>query len=230
MLTVYEIISLAWFLMMWFGYTKLCSSRSNDRFCLSKVLHEFRYKWMYRMLARVNRIPDMSAISSLEKNAGFFASSCMFIVAGLLGILASSKKSLDLLRSFDYFEVGTDAAWYAKITLLICIFVYCFFSFTWSMRQYGFCAILIGAAPTPEENIDEDRKSALAEEISNLLDLSGRHFNYGLRGFYFSLAVLAWFAGDLWFVLMTIIVVFVLYHREFKSTTLNELKKIHTFL
>ncbi len=230
MLTVYEMLSLAWFLLMWLSYTTLCSSRSSDRHCLSKVLHEFRYKWMYRMLSRVNRIPDMSAISSLEKNSGFFASSCMFIVAGLLGILASSKKSLDLLRSFDYFEVGSDAAWYAKITLLICIFVYCFFSFTWSMRQYGFCSILIGAAPTPDENIEDSRKLALAEEISNLLDLSGRHFNYGLRGFYFSLAVLAWFAGDIWFILMSIMVVFVLYHREFKSTTLNELKKIHTML
>ena len=37
--------------------------------------------------------------------------------------------------------------WQAKIVGLSVIFVYAFFRFTWSMRQYTFGALLIAAAP-----------------------------------------------------------------------------------
>jgi len=49
------------------------------------------------------------------------------------------------------------------------------------------------------------------------------HFNLGLRAYYFSLALLAWFLDPIVFIFSSTWVVAVLYRREFKSRTLDAL-------
>ncbi|MEX2321519.1 MAG: DUF599 family protein, partial [Saccharospirillum sp.] len=58
---------------------------------------------------------------------------------------------------------------------------------------------------------------------AKVMDLAGKQFNLGLRAVYFSLAVIGWFLGPLWFVVLTSVIIGVLYRREFRSTTLKEL-------
>ena len=38
-----------------------------------------------------------------------------------------------------------------KVLVLLAVFVYAFFRFSWSMRQYTFVALVIGCMPSPEE-------------------------------------------------------------------------------
>ena len=38
-----------------------------------------------------------------------------------------------------------------KVLLLVVVFVFAFFKLTWSLRQFNYVAILIGAAPPPED-------------------------------------------------------------------------------
>ena len=225
MVAFFDWLALVWFLAIWLGYARFSSNQVANHQCLSKVLNEFRHDWMTRILLRDNRVSDMSAIANLERNAGFFASSSIFIVAGLLAVMAASDQALNLLSSFEFIQASSKEAWYSKFVILILIFIYCFFTFTWCMRQYGFCSVLIGAAPTPNESIDASAKRQLVEHASEVMDLAGQHFNFGLRGFYFSLAVLAWFIGTVWFVLASVLVVWVLYRREFKSKALIALIK-----
>ena len=49
-------------------------------------------------------------------------------------------------------------------------------------------------------------------------------FNDGLRAYYFSFAALAWFISPLAMVLATVIVVVILYSREFRSEVLGILR------
>jgi len=49
-------------------------------------------------------------------------------------------------------------------------------------------------------------------------------FNDGLRAYYFSFAALAWFISPLAMVLVTLIVVAILYSREFHSEVLHLLR------
>ena len=218
-------LALCWFVAIWFGYSRFSANQVTHHACISKVLNEFRHDWMTRILLRENRVSDMSAIANLERNAGFFASRCLFIVAGLFAVMAASDQALYLLSSFEFIQASSKEAWYSKFICLILIFIYCFFTFTWCMRQYGFCSVLVGAAPTPDEEIDAAAKRHFVMHAAEVMDLAGQHFNYGLRGFYFSLAVLAWFIGTLWFVLASVVVVWVLYRREFKSAALTSLIK-----
>jgi uncharacterized membrane protein len=53
--------------------------------------------------------------------------------------------------------------------------------------------------------------------------MAAHHFNFGIRSYYFALAVLAWLVSPWLFVAATTWVVFVLYRREFHSSALSTL-------
>ena len=97
--------------------------------------------------------------------------------------------------------------------------VYAFFKFTWSIRQFNYVAVLVGAMPTglSETNIQYARRTA------ELTTRAGDHFNRAMRAYYFGAAVLTWFIRPGFFILATIIVVLVLYRREFRSKVLSTL-------
>jgi uncharacterized membrane protein len=111
-----------------------------------------------------------------------------------------------------------------KILLLVGIFVYAFFTFTWSMRQYGFCSIVLGGAPLiDEEGVTDKERENYAIYAARVIDLAGLSYNHGLRAYYFALSVLTWFLNPYLFILASGFVAGVLYRREFKSRSLKAL-------
>lgn len=223
MIVIMDGAALLIFLVSWIGYTRYASVQAKRRHSLSSIMHHFRIDWLQRMLRRENRVADMSAVSNLERNSAFFASSSMFIVAGLITVLAASEQVMGLLNDISFVQPTSKGLWEAKIGVLVAVYVYAFLSFTWSMRQFGFLSVLIGSAPTPTESINDQVKRDFATHTARIIDLASSQFNLGLRAFYFSLAVVAWLLGPIWFVVATIMIVAVLYRREFRSTTLKEL-------
>ncbi|MDX1452238.1 MAG: DUF599 domain-containing protein, partial [Oleiphilaceae bacterium] len=137
-------LALLSFLTCFYGYMRYARKRSFDTPCLASTLHMYRYEWMKRMLTREMRIADNTAIANLERSVSFFASTTMLILAGLMTILGSTEKALGLVNDFPFVTPATRAEWEFKIVVLIILFVYAFFKFTWSLRQYGFVTIMIG--------------------------------------------------------------------------------------
>ncbi|WP_127555421.1 DUF599 domain-containing protein [Saccharospirillum alexandrii] len=223
MLHLFDWLALLVFFTSWVVYTRYASREAKRRHSLSSIMHHFRVDWMHRLLRRENRVADMSAVGNLERNSAFFASSCLFVVAGLITVLAASEQVVRLLNDISFVQPGTKALWEAKVGVLVAIYVYAFLSFTWSMRQFGFLSVMIGSAPTPSETIADSVKKDFSVHTAKVMDLAGKQFNLGLRAVYFSLAVIGWFLGPLWFVVLTSVIIGVLYRREFRSTTLKEL-------
>ncbi|MNJ78871.1 hypothetical protein D3C77_767340 [compost metagenome] len=54
-----------------------------------------------------------------------------------------------------------------------------------------------------------------------MISLAANQFNFGLRSYYFGLAMLAWFINPWFFIIATTGVVLVLYRREFHSDVLD---------
>jgi uncharacterized membrane protein len=105
-----------------------------------------------------------------------------------------------------------------KLVLLTAIFVFAFFRFTWSMRQYSFGAILVAAAPDREVfGADAAQREAFAERAGRIMGMAAESFNDGLRAYYFSFAACAWFFSAWVFIGATAGVIFVLFRREFHS-------------
>jgi uncharacterized membrane protein len=224
-----NITALAWFLFCFNGYMFYSKKHSYDHPCLASLLHSYRHQWMLRMLTREMRIADNAAIANLEKSVAFFASTTMLILAGLMTILGSTEKAIGLMDGFPFSVTASRTEWEVKIVVLIIVFVYAFFKFTWSLRQYGFVTIMVGAAPVESEQVAENeldselnkKREALVKRIASMTSMAANNFNIGLRTYYYSIAILTWFINPWIFMASTAGIVFILYRREFKSSTLK---------
>lgn len=221
------VFSLLWFFVCWFGYARYAKIKAKKTRCIASLMHGFRVEWMQRFMLRENRISDTSLLAALERNVTFLASTSMLVIAGLLTVLSSSFENFSVLNELPFSQPLTPTMLKLKILLMVCIFIYAFFTFTWSMRQYGFCTIMLGAAPVSTDlTVSEADRSNYASYAAKLIDQAGHSYNYGLRAFYFSLAVLPWFLNAWLFIFAATLVVAVLYRREFHSKPLDALQQI----
>jgi len=219
-----ELGAFAWFLLCWAGYTRYAKRRSATDVCLASTMHMYRIEWMRAMLRREVRIADVSVLATFERNMAFFGSSSLLIVAGLLTLLGNLGEAVALLANVPFTTEQSLLQWEAKLLLLIVMFVYTFFKFSWAMRQIGFASVLMGAAPDASRNeVSEEEQRDSAERLARLISMAAHHFNFGVRAYYFALAVLAWFVNAWIFMGTATVVVYVLYRREFKSSALKTL-------
>lgn len=218
-----NLLALGWFLVCFKGYMFYAKKMSYSTACLASVLHLYRTEWMQRMLTRDMRIADATVIANLERGVSFFASTTMLILAGLMTVLSSTEKAINLVDDVPFAYPATRQEWELKILLLIGLFVYAFFKFTWSLRQYGFVSVMVGGAPVPEEHATEMEVQAHAARIAKMTSMAANNFNIGLRTYYFAMAVVGWFINPWLFMALSFGVVFVLYRREFRSSTLKTL-------
>jgi uncharacterized membrane protein len=215
-----DLIAPAWFFVCWVGYT-LLADRAHGRPSLMHSMEAYRRLWMRRMLERDNRIVDSQIIGNLMRSASFFASTTLIIIGGLLAALGRSDQAIALLNELPVAVKTSPLLWDLKILLLVILFVYAFFKFTWAFRHYNYCLILIGAVAAPDKVTgDAERIAARTAEIASS---TARHFNGGMRAYYFGLAALSWFVHPWLFMLATAWVVAVLYRREFRSRLLATL-------
>lgn len=217
---VSDVIGLIWFIALWVGYTWYTDRGKPVAHSLRAAMHKNRYRWMEQVLKRENRTMDTMTLGQLGQGASFFASTTLLILVGLFTILGSTDEAVLALRQIPFTGKVTLVQWELRLLLLIVLFVYAFFKFTWAMRQFNYCAVLVGAAPAAKNSEDEEwvRRTAWVSTLAS------KDFNQGLRAYYFGLGVVAWFANVWLFMAATVLVVVVLYHREFRSEALRTLE------
>lgn len=219
-------LCLIWFFICWVGYTLYARKKAATQSCLASELHNYREYWMRRVMLRDVRVGDAALIANLERNVSFLASTTILILAGLLTVFTVSEQISVLVSQIPLAASASALSVQLKVALLLIIFVYAFFTFTWSMRQYGFCSIVLGGAPmVDEEGVNLDERERYAFYAARVIDLAGLSYNHGLRAYYFALSVLAWFISPYLFILTSGFVVAVLYRREFKSRSLLALRQ-----
>ena len=91
------------------------------------------------MLERDNRVVDIQVLNSLLRNASFFASTSILIVAGLVTVMGATDKAIDFLTDIAFSIATSRQNWELKIIIMIVIFIYAFFKFAWAMRQLNYC-------------------------------------------------------------------------------------------
>ena len=166
---LHNVLAVCWFALCWGGYTRYAICKGRDTACLASVLHLYREDWMRRMLLRDNRIADASVIGNLERNASFFASSTLIILAGILTVLGASDRALSLLADLPLVQQASQGMSEIKLLCLAMVFVYAFFTFSWCMRQYNFAAVLVGSAPMIGERlVNEQERKAFALSLIHI--------------------------------------------------------------
>ncbi|MGJ8693099.1 MAG: DUF599 domain-containing protein [Thalassotalea sp.] len=222
-------LALIIFITSWMGYSSFAWRKAQTTPCIARCLQQHRIHWINELITRDIRVSEAALLGNLERNIAFFASSTLLIIAGILTLFSQVDALEDVIRSIPNSDFYGHSVIQLKLALMAFIFVVAFFNFTWSMRQYGFVNVMIGAAPVDESGTNENLKR-YAFQIATIQDKAAHSYNYGLRAYYFSLAVLCWFYHPILFILASIIVVGTLYMREFKSTAVKALMKGQEFL
>ena len=221
-LTWFDIAASLFFLLSWTGYALFAEWRAKSVPTLHSAMDGYRREWMVRMIERDNRMVDVNIMRNLTRSSQFFASTTMLVLGALIALLGYVQQAMDVVSGLPFTVKASTRLLEIKIVLLVLIFVYAFFKFSWAIRQLGFCSTLVGAAPKqPKDNPEQ-----YAVEINRLAlvtSYAGTNFNHGLRAYYFALAAMTWFLHPYLMMIATAWVVYVLYHREFESRTLYAL-------
>ena len=209
----------------WVGYARFAEHRATTQPSVLASTNRVRRQWMLQTTRREVRVVDAVVMQSLSTSPSFFASTTILIIGGLLAALSTTEKASELVRDLPFAAQTSMLVFDLKLFLLLAIFVYCFFRFTWSMRQYTFGAMLVAAAPELEQfdaagAAAEMQRNAFADKAGRLVSLAAETFNDGLRGYYFAFAAIGWFFSSMAFMVATIGVIVILYRREFQSEVL----------
>ena len=211
-----DLVALAWFLGAWAIYSTTLTLTERRRHGLNSEMNRYRDVWMVQMLARDMRMVDAQIVAALQNGTAFFASTSLLAIGGALTLLRSTDVILDVVAALPFGVAQSQDMWELKMMGLAVIFVYAFFKFAWSYRLYNYFAIMVGAAPPPEEK-DSAAAQAFAHRAARLCADAGRHFNRGQRGFFFALGYLGWFIGPIELMLTTTGIVVVMWRRQFSS-------------
>ena len=215
-----DVFVLIWFMACWVGYAYFAKRKSATTASLVAAMRLYRREWFKRVLQHDNRIADVAAFSSLLTGATFFASTAILILGGLVAMLGAADRVMDVIAELPFARPESELSSRINILLIIGVFVYTFFKFTWSIRQYHFCTVLVGAAPVAKE---PQRHDEYVDMMTKVASHAAEDFNQGLRAFYFAFAAVAWFFHPWLSVASSALVVYILYQREFQSRTLRAL-------
>jgi uncharacterized membrane protein len=212
----------------WAGYHVFAKRRSTRRPSVLASTNRIRRQWMLQATYREVRVFDGVVIQNLSTSPSFFASTTILIIGGLLAVLGTTEKATELVREIPFAARTSVLVFDLKIVLMLMIFVYAFFRFTWSMRQYTFGALMVAAAPEAEVLAaqgaeGEAWRQAFADRAGRVVGMAAETFNDGLRAYYFAFAAIGWFFSPVVFVLATVAVVYILFQREFQSEVLGVL-------
>ncbi len=219
-LSLLDLVGLAVFAVCWWGYPWYAERREQHNPGLVQLTNRYRYEWMRQMLARDLRMVDTALITTLTQSSVFFSSTTVLILGGLLALVGTSETMQAALGKLPGAVPTSEQLWELKLLLLVSIFVYAFFKFTWSLRQFNFVGILIGAAP-PREAAPEDD---VWQRAGAMAVLAAEDFNQGLRAYYFAFAAIGWFVNPTIFIVATVVVVGILYVLEFRSNAVKVLE------
>jgi uncharacterized membrane protein len=216
-----DLLALAWFALGWAGYVRYADYPEIRRPTLRRQTDYFIRDWIARMVERDNRMVDINVVRNLTRSSQFFASTTMLILGALVALMGYVEKAAGVLAGLPFTQQVSERVWELKVVLLVFIFVYAFFKFSWSIRQFGLASILVAATHKPPP--DAEQYAPHIDRIATIVVFANGNFNNGLRAYYFGVAALAWFLHPVLLMVVTVGVVYVLFQREFRSKTLQAL-------
>ncbi|MBK7417031.1 MAG: DUF599 domain-containing protein [Dechloromonas sp.] len=221
-LSTIDWLSLATFFACWAGYAWFSEhSRWGDG-GLVRTSQAYRLDWARRMLEREIRVADSTLIGNLMTSVSFYANTTIYIIAGLVAALGASDKLISVTADLPFGGVGNRELLEIKLMLVLASFVFAYFKFTWSLRQFNLLSILVGAAPQCKEG--EPASEEYARRVAGANNLAGDDFNRGIRAYYFGLAASGWLLSPVVLAALAISVLIVLYRRDFRSPALALLR------
>ena len=217
-----DVAALAATVALWIAFSWVVDHSRWSPKSLTAAVNSQRLAWMRIAMDRDFRIVDTTILGNLMHSISFLASAALIILGVIAAALGAVGTDMEVVQQkIPFLKPETAEQIEVKLVLLGVIIVYSFLNFTWSLQQFNYCNIMLGASP--RETVPAPEKEAFAGRVARLLARGGRNFNRGLRGFYYALAGLGWFVHPVALVVATVAVVLILGRREFFSVTRKEM-------
>lgn len=214
--TTIDLLALGFFILSWLGHFYIINASPLRTRTITYHVNAMRVRWMRTFLRREPKMFDVLVQSQFQQGVLFFASTSILIVGALLAGLGATDEAIDILTDLPLSTTTTRAVWEVKIMLIICIFVFSFFKFAWSYRQFNYFMVVAGSAPLPPK-ISDAKIEVYAQKLAAMHTLAALHFTTGLNAYFFALAAFAWFLNAWAFIIATIWITMVMYRRAFAS-------------
>ena len=205
---------------VWLGIGWRIENPAPGKACLKVVkdtgavlMVGFRREWMRQFVAREARMFDAAIMANLRQGTSFFASACMIAIGGGLALIGNTERLLGLAQDLT-FTTAPAIVWEVKILFVLLFLTNSFLKFVWAHRLFGYCAIIMAAAPNDPAHPDAALRTEQAAEVNIS---AARNFNRGMRSIYFALGALAWLVGSWALIGATVLTASVLWRREFAS-------------
>ncbi|MBJ2138319.1 DUF599 domain-containing protein [Paraglaciecola chathamensis] len=219
-----DYLGIALFFSCWMGYRFVLERGEIGRKGLIGITHEYRLQWAMESAAREIPVACAGLTSNLMASVSFYASTTIYIIAGLFALVGSVERLLSFSEDMPFAQAVSSGLIELKLILLIFIFVNAYFKFTWSLRQFNFLCILIGGSPYHGNMPSEEYRVKTAKRMARVNSCAGNEFNRGIRSYYYGIAASTWFLHPVAFIVATIWVTYILYVRDFHSPVLEILR------
>jgi uncharacterized membrane protein len=209
-----DLLAVGGFFAIWLIYNLFLDGPLLRRSSINAQMVQIRQVWMQRLLERENRIVDSTLIGHSIHSATFFASTTIILLAGLVGVLGAADRVHAAFGDISVLLSRSQALFEVKLLLMIAIYAYAFFKFTWAIRQFNYFCAVVGSAPNAPAAAGD---AELSRRMALILSNGAWQLNAGVRAHYFALASLGWFVHPLALIATTVLMVSVLVRRQMFS-------------
>ncbi len=199
-------------LACWFVYSYGVPLVERQHPSLSVIMSMQRRRWVANAARRESPL-DAILASNLMGSVSFLASTSVLLILATFTAFGQIPAALDALKNVGMGTSYSTADLQLHLVVMLAVFTISFFAFTLSLRQFNHFCIMIGA-------IDHSRPATPEEidAIASLNTLAAKNFNNGIRGYYFAVPTVAWFAADWLAIAVSLVTAGFIIHREFFSS------------
>ncbi|CAH2044374.1 unnamed protein product [Thlaspi arvense] len=180
--------------------------------------------WISAMI-KENQKMNILAVQTLRNivmGATLMATTCVLLCAGLAAVISSTYSIKKPLNDAVYGAHG-DIAIAVKYLTILTIFIFSFFSHSLAIRLLNQVGILVNI---PHLDSNPSGEFYLTSEYVSELFEKGILLNtVGNRLFYAGFSLMLWIFGPILVLLSVLVMVFVLYHLDFVSSSSNKEKQ-----
>ena len=210
-------LALLWLMLCWNGYAWYSERSAAANRGLFNIILSYREGWATALLRRDLRVADAALIGNLTSTVSFYANTTIYIIAGLFALLGTLDKVVNIAADLPFARHANAEVIELKLMVLLAIFIFAYFKFTWSLRQFNLYTILVGAAPSPADERPQAELDDYAKRLTIVNAHAGDEFYRGIRAYYFGLATVTWMIQPWLFIAVTTGILMVLYRRDFSS-------------
>lgn len=198
-------------LIFWATYGFLSQMIELKRPSTSTLMAMQRQRWVQNAVRRDTPL-DGILTGNIMSAVSFFASTSVLLILAMFAVLGQLDQLLPTISSLSWGDDYSTFDYQLHFVVMLIMTVMAFLSFTLSLRHFNHFCILLGAA---DHSVNSD--PAEVKAMTSLNTQGARHFNNGIRAYYFSIANVAWFLSSTIGIFVAFITIGFIIYREYFS-------------